>query len=86
MVSIQKLMDDGQQMSLSLNAQAINNNINSSLRWDNHEDKELMSGELNTIISLYKNLANKPEAHVRILPSHTILNNTHWDIEPSDIL
>ena len=32
-------------------------------------------------IRLYKNLANKPEAHVRILPSHAILNNSQWDIE-----
>ena len=86
MANIQKLMDDGKQMSLSLSAQAINNNINSSLSWDNHEDKERMSGQLNAIISLYKNLGNKPEAHVRILPSHTILNNGQWDIEPSDIL
>lgn len=42
--------------------------------------------KLNTIIRLYKNLANKPEAHVRILPSHAILNNSQWDIEPSAIL
>ena len=85
-VSILKLMDDGQHMSISLSAQAASNNINTSLNWDNHEDKEKLSGELNTIIQLYKNLANKPEAHVRILPSHTILNNGQWDIEPSDIL
>jgi len=85
-VNIQKLMDDGKQMDIRLNAQAANNNINSSLNWNNNEDKEQMSGQLNAIIRLYKNLANKPEAHVRILPSHTILNNGQWDIEPSDIL
>ena len=79
-------MDDGQRMSISLNAQAASNNINTSLNWDNHDDDEKLSGELNTIIRLYKNLANKPEAHVRILPSHAILNNSQWDIEPSAIL
>ena len=79
-------MDDGQRMSISLNAQAASNNINTSLNWDNHDDEEKLSGELNTIIRLYKNLANKPEAHVRILPSHAILNNSQWDIEPSAIL
>ena len=84
--SILKLMDDGQRMSISLNAQAASNNINTSLNWDNHDDEEKLSGELNTIIRLYKNLANKPEAHVRILPSHAILNNSQWDIEPSAIL
>ena len=84
--SILKLMDDGQRMSISLNAQAASNSINTSLNWDNHDDEEKLSGELNTIIRLYKNLANKPEAHVRILPSHAILNNSQWDIEPSAIL
>ena len=79
-------MDDGQRMSISLNAQAASNSINTSLNWDNHDDEEKLSGELNTIIRLYKNLANKPEAHVRILPSHAILNNSQWDIEPSAIL
>ena len=84
--SILKLMDDGQRMSISIDAQAANNNINTSLNWDNHDDEEKLSGELNTIIRLYKNLANNPEAHVRILPSHAILNNSQWDIEPSAIL
>ena len=45
-----------------------------------------MNGELNTIIRLYQNLVNKPEAHVRIMPSHVLLNNSKWSVEPSDIL
>ena len=84
--SIQKQMDDGQRMDLSLQAKAANNNINTSLVWNNHEEKESMSGQLNTIIQLYHNQENKPEAHVNIQPSHIILNNTMWDIEPSNVL
>lgn len=33
-------------MSISLNAQAASNNINTSLNWDNHDDEEKLSGEI----------------------------------------
>ena len=45
-----------------------------------------MSGEFNAIMQLYRNLADKPEAHVRVQPSHIILNNSTWNVEPSDII
>ena len=45
-----------------------------------------MSGELNSITTLYRNLAQKSEAHVRVQPSHIVLNDTVWNVEPSDIL
>jgi len=85
-VSIQKLMDNGQHLDLGLSAHAANNNLTTSLIWDNHDDTERMSGQLNTIMQLYHNVANKPEAHLRIMPSHIILRGEGWDVEPSDIL
>ena len=85
-VSIQKLMDNGQHLDLGLSAHAANNNLTTSLIWDNHDDSERMSGQLNTIMQLYHNVANKPEAHLRIMPSHIILRGEGWDVEPSDVL
>ena len=85
-VNIQKLMDDGQLMSINLKAHAADNNINTSLSWDDNNPLQRQSGNLNTIIRLYKNLSDQPEAHFRVQPSHIILNNSTWDIEPSDIL
>ena len=85
-VNIQKLMDNGQKMGIKLLAHAANNNISTSLSWDNNDAAERQSGNLNTIIRLYKNLSNQPEAQFRVQPSHIILNNSTWDIEPSDIL
>ncbi len=85
-LNIQKLMDDGQQLDINLLAHAAHNNIDTSLSWDNNDPQKQQSGNLNTIVRLYKNLAGLPEAQFRVQPSHIILNNSTWDIEPSDIL
>ena len=79
-------MDNGHHLKLNLQADASDNNLTTALKWDNHHPEERMNGELNTIIRLYQNLVNKPEAHVRIMPSHVLLNNSKWSVEPSDIL
>ena len=81
-----KLMDNGHHLSLGLQADASNNNIKTALRWDNKHPQQRMSGELNVNVLLYRNLDNKPEAHMRISPSHVILQNSTWNLEPSDIL
>ena len=85
-VGIQKLMDDRKHMTIGLQARAANNSIHSSLSWDDHSTDQHMGGQLNGIVKLYKNLMDKPEAHVRIQPSHIILNDSAWQMEPSDIL
>jgi len=85
-LNIRKQMDNGQHLDLGLSAHAANNNLTTSLFWDNHNESEHMSGELNTIMQLYHNVTNKPEAHLRFMPSHIILRGEGWDVEPSDIL
>ena len=84
-VGIQKLMDDGKHMTIGLQANAANNIIRSSLNWDNLNEEQHMGGQLNSVAMLYKNQQDIPEAHVRIQPSHIILNNSTWNLEPSDI-
>ena len=85
-IGIQKLMDDGEHMTIGLQANASNNIIHSSLSWDDHSTVQHMGGQLNNVAQLYKDLQNKPTAHVRFQPSHIILNNGTWDVEPSDII
>ena len=85
-LSIEKMMDNGQKLDLGLSAHAADNNLTTSLIWDNHNEAERMSGELNTIMQLYHNVANKQEAHLRFMPSHIILRGDSWDVEPSDVL
>ena len=85
-LKVNKLMDNGHHFNINVLAKAHQNNITSSFKWDNHNNEARMSGELNSIIQLYRNMDNKQEAHIRIMPSHVILNNGIWDLEPSDIL
>ena len=74
------------KLDLSIFAKAIDNNLDTRISWNGGNTTNHMSGELNSITTLYRNLAEKPEAHVRIQPSHIILNDTVWNVEPSDIL
>ena len=77
--------DEG-KLHFNLQAKAIDNNLDTRLSWNDGKGANRMSGELNSITTLYRNLAEKPEAHVRVQPSHIILNDTVWNVEPSDIL
>lgn len=85
-ISVNKFMDNGHHLDIDVEANAIQNRLYTSLNWDNHQKEEQMSGQLNSIIELYHNIQNKSEAHVRVQPSHMILNNNAWTVEPSDIL
>ena len=85
-LKVNKLMDNGHHHNIGVLAKAHQNRIACSFTWDNHYNEARMSGELNSIVQLYRNLNNKQEAHIRMMPSHVILNNGTWEVEPSDIL
>ena len=85
-IGILKQLDNGGSMRADANIRAANNQLNTSLTWDNHRQEERISGQMNGIIQLYHNLENIPEAHLRILPSHIVLHEGTWDVEPSDII
>jgi hypothetical protein len=85
-LSIDKLLEDNGKFSIDLKAKASDNNLSSSLKWDNLQNDENISGNLNFVTTLYKNLASKPEAHISVQPSHIILNGTTWAVEPSNVI
>ncbi len=85
-IGIKKLLDSGNAMDANLGLKAANNKINTSLVWDNHLTDRKISGKLNNIIQLYRNLDNQPEAHVRVQPSQLVFNDGTWEVEPSDII
>ena len=84
-ISLNKLYENG-HLALGLKANAFDNKLKTSIDWSDGKNRQRMSGELNSITELYRNLALKPEAHIRIQPSHIILNDSIWNVEPSDIL
>ena len=85
-VGIRKMLDDGHTMTAIANLRAANNKLNASLSWDNHNPAQQVSGQMNGIIQLYHNLNNEPEAHMRVIPSHIVLKDGLWEVEPSDII
>ena len=84
-LAINKLMDNGQTLNIGLRADAANNLLNTAITWNNGYDKGKFSGNLNLTTSLYRNLQDQSEAHIRIQPSNIILNDSTWNVEPSDI-
>ena len=85
-LSLTRHQGNGQDMSFRLKGDAADNKLSTSLEWDNHQERNNISGQLNLITSLYQNQSNASEAHVKVEPSHIILNNTTWNVEPSDII
>jgi hypothetical protein len=85
-LAVNRLDDDGSSLDIRLKADAIDNHLNTSLLWNNGMQGYQMSGKLNMIASLYRNLNNIPEAHIEVQPSHIVLGSTTWDVEPSDII
>ena len=85
-INVNKISDNGQKLNLSLHASASDNKLRTSLQWNDGRQLQRMGGELNSITELYRNLAQQAEAHIRVQPSHIVLNDTIWNVEPSDIL
>ena len=84
--AITKLAENGHHLGLQLHANAADNNLTTSLTWDNNNPALPFSGRLNTIARLYRNLNNEAEAHFSVLPSVLWISDGQWQVEPSDVL
>ena len=85
-ISATHFSENDRHMSFGVQAIAANNNLMTSLHWNNHQQEKNISGELNTNTTLYRNIDGMPEAHVYILPSHAVMGDTEWNVEPGGIL
>ena len=85
-MAMTKVTGDGDMMNWQLLAHAANNNLTTSLRWHNFREESPKRGQFNAITNLYDNLLGKSEAHIKVQPSHIIMNNETWEMEPSDIV
>ena len=84
--AISTLGDEGKRYDIRADGNAADNNLSLALKWNNHNADKPLSGTLNLSSHLYKNIDNKPEAQVSILPSNIVIDNSTWQVEPSDIL
>ena len=83
--TINKVYDDGRRLSLDINASAADNRLQTQLLWDTQKATPLQ-GVLNAETEFFVNDAGQPAAHMRIHPSEVILDNTPWQLQPSDIV
>lgn len=83
-VSLIKYTKANKYYKMSVNAKAINNRLSTIFEWNNHQNN-LFSGKIATKTSFYKNDENKATASINVLPSHIIINDTTWNMEPSNI-
>ena len=84
--AISTLNGEGGRYDFTANGHAADNNLSLALEWANNNADKPLSGILNLSSHLYNNIDNKPEAHVSILPSDVVIDNSTWQVEPSDIL
>ena len=89
-LNLTKMMSKGRQLELQLTAQAGDNTIRTALNFNNHDSSgdpaKSISGVINAIAQLYANEQQKPEAQVRIMPSHLMMQGTQWNLEPCVVL
>lgn len=83
--TINKVADDGRQLSLDVQATAADNKLETHLIWDAHSKTELR-GVLNAEAEFFKNEQQQDAAHIRIHPSEVMIDNTAWQLQPSDIV
>ena len=84
--AIAKCQEEGSLLDLSVKGHAADNNLSLALAWNNNDADKPVSGLLNATSRLYRNFDNQPEAHVSVLPSTVVIDNSLWQIEPSDLL
>lgn len=82
---INKVFDDNRHMSLDVEATAKDNKLQTNIYWDAHQEKPL-HGVLNAETEFFKNEDGNDAAHTRIHPSEVLIDNTKWDLHPSDIV
>ena len=82
---LRKLMENGQKLDINLNANGGNNQLITSINWNNN-NRRPFKGTFNCTSDFFKNEEGKSAAHIRIHPSEIQVNDTTWHVQPSDII
>lgn len=84
-VDLLKVMDDGQRFSWNVDANAVNNRLQTSIGFDNNQAR-VFRGSVHAETDFYKNPQGKATAHVNVLPSEIQVSDTIWHVTPSEII
>lgn len=83
--NVKKIMGNGHKLDLALLAAAADDRLNTSIRWDNNQQKS-MKGQLNAETKFVNTGNSKPDIDIDIKPSNVLINDTVWNIMPANIL
>ena len=72
-------------MQLHAFGQATDNNLHTSLKWDNHAGSQRMSGQINAIANFDTGFNQQSTANITVMPSIINVHNSDWNIERSFI-
>ena len=86
LAAIKKKQSNGRTLDLGLKTTAAQDLLHTDISFDNHGDKLDLRGALSFQSSFFVDSRNQPTAHITIHPSEITINDTIWNIEPSDIL
>lgn len=80
------LMNSGAMLNFSVNADAQNDQLKTTLNWGNNTDVTY-GGQFAALTRFHKTEGKKPilQADIDILPTQVVLNDTIWNIHPSHI-
>ncbi len=82
---LSKISGDGNPLTLDLTAHAGNNQMHTSIAFNTNKDMPV-KGILNSTTEFYKDINGKPSVHVHVQPSEILVNDTVWNVEPSEII
>ena len=84
-LSVTKLMGDGKNLDLQVSGSAHNNQLTTTLQWDDHAE-ERMSGKVTAQSVFSTTVDGQQQAKVNIAPSLMTIKNAEWSILPSTIV
>ena len=84
-LDVLKVMDDGNRFSWNVEANAVNNRLQTLIGFDNKQ-RDRFRGSLRAEANFYKSPNGLATAHVNVLPSEIQVNDTVWHVTPSEII
>ena len=84
--SVIKQMDNGKRLDIGIEAQAQEDEILTTIAWNDNQPQHPMRGSLRSTTKLFRNEQGQQTAHIRVHPSEILVNDTAWQVEPSDIV
>lgn len=86
-LDITKLMDNGQSFDCHVDAYAANNNLETTLSWDNNLDSlQKINGVINAVSRFHTTANGQQTANINITPSYIDMKGTQWYVAPSQII